>query len=267
MQGKIDYWEIEAAIAFEEAYIDTFGDAPTNGTQNTVYFGEIDNVLKSNDILNQNSGQKITDSNEMKKILENNGWKVIKTPTVEDVSKLDESKIISTTSANSKMFESKEVLTKKDLANILTLNAVNGKEFKEEQISDSVLRSFNSQWKNIYSKNKNFDPFGLDMEMNDNDVFDDFMELVIKTANLDPKLSLFESVEYNKETIKKNRSKFKRKVGLNEGVKKSKFKSSDLGEVNIEFDSDKKELTIKFSEERSELKLAYDEVLAIYAHI
>ena len=29
----------------------------------------------------------------------------------------------------------------------------------------------------------------------------------------------------------------------------------------------KKELTIKFSEERSELKLAYDEVLAIYAHI
>lgn len=138
------------------------------------------------------------------------------------------------------LFENKEVLTKSDLANVLSLNAVNGRKFSESDISDDILSKFNSKWSSLYKTNPNFDPFGLDVELEDADVFDDFMDLLVSLGKSDSKVSLFESdtvVGAKKlgvftKLFEKNSSKLGSKTGkefvaLNENLKNVKNKIKD----------------------------------------
>lgn len=145
-------------------------------------------------------------------------------------------------SESTNLFESKESLTKGDLSRVLSLNAVNGKKFSESDISDDILSTFNSKWSQIYKTNPDFDPFGLDVEPNEVDVFDDFMDLIASLGNSDPKVSLFESKQkleskklsvlsktYESNYLKLNSKAGRDFINLNENLKnvKNKIKNSE----------------------------------------
>lgn len=144
-----------------------------------------------------------------------------------------------------KLFENKETLTKSDLANVLSLNAVNGRKFSDSDISDDILSKFNSKWSSIHKTNPSFDPFGLDVEMEDADVFDDFMDLIVSLSKSDSKVSLFEnSKAFEKKKLsvlsslyEKNSNILGSKTGkefvkLNEGLKGLKNKIKEV-EKNV----------------------------------
>ena len=105
---------------------------------------------------------------------------------------------------NVNLFEASETLSKKTLANILSINSVTGKKFKASDISDDVLNAFNSEWKNIYAKNPKFNPTGDDIDEEDEEGFDEFMELITSVSKIDPNLSLFEAFDCSKSQRKEN---------------------------------------------------------------
>jgi hypothetical protein len=137
------------------------------------------------------------------------------------------------------LFENKETLTKGDLARVLTLNAVNGRNFSDSDISDDILSKFNKKWSSIYKTNPSFDPFGLDVEVEEADVFDDFMDLIVSLGKSDSKVSLFENrKDFEIKRMRKLTQLFEEGVsklgsstnivGLNENIKNIKGKIKDV---------------------------------------
>lgn len=111
-----------------------------------------------------------------------------------DLSALNESSIKKDTQGDKgKLFESKESYSKSDLARMLTINSTTGNEFSASDISNDVLKAFNDGWKAIYNKNKDFNPFEDDVEAEDIDVLDEFIDLLISLSSIDGKANLFES--------------------------------------------------------------------------
>ena len=140
-------------------------------------------------------------------------------------------------SSESSLNENKETLSKKDLADVLTINSMAGRKFSESDISDDVLKKFNDTWKNLYAKNPNFDPFGLDVELEDADVFDDFMNLIASLSKIDSKVSLFESKDVeqrryvaNSQILSKymgNPSDKSMAIKMNESINKVRARLND----------------------------------------
>lgn len=115
------------------------------------------------------------------------------------------------------LFEAKEEYSKSELARILSINSTTGKEFTADDITSDNIKKFNDGWKPIFQKNPNFNPYGDDIEMDEVDVFDDFMDLIVSLSKDNPKINLFESkgkngIEDLSETKKTKLKKLKTKL-------------------------------------------------------
>jgi len=107
----------------------------------------------------------------------------------------------------------KSKYSKKELAEIFTINNVTGRVIKEEDIKDKILEDFNKGWGKINSKNPDFNPMGEDVDMEDTDVIDDFMDLLVMLGKSDTTVDLFESFTMNALSRRNKIRKLKRLRG------------------------------------------------------
>ena len=94
-----------------------------------------------------------------------------------------------------KFLESKSEINKSELAKLFTINNVRGKVFKDKDIDDNVLKSFNNELKDFSKKYDDFDLFDDEYTGKSSDEFMEMLDDAAKKSG--GKLSLFENDTMN----------------------------------------------------------------------